>query len=73
MATQQQSSIVSDVTSVSLSSTERLYVQRSLDLLITALERSVKKELPGSDFVTMREKEINMLRDLKTRVGARNA
>jgi len=73
MATSQQTSLAPDTTSVSLTHVERLYLQRSLDLQISALDRSIKKELPGSDFVAMREKEINMLRDLKQRLGAKNA
>ena len=65
-------SLVPDTTSVSMSHVERLYVQRSLDLQITALERSIKKEIAGSDFVLMREREIAMLRELRARLGARN-
>lgn len=58
-----------DVSAVSVSHIEKLYIQRALDGLIAGNERSVKKEIPGSDFVNMRNRETEMLRVLRNRFG----
>lgn len=68
MATEQQKSLASDTTAVSLSHVERLYVQRGLDLLVSANDRLVKKET-DPEFVALRERETNMLRALRARFG----
>lgn len=70
MATEQQKALATDVAAVSLSHVERLYVQRGLDLLVSANDRLVKKET-DPQFVQMREKETAMLRDLRSRFGAK--
>lgn len=63
------SSLVDDTRSISFSHVERLYVQRSIDMLIASLQRSVKSET-SSDVVVFREREIDALRDVRKRMGA---
>lgn len=69
MATSAQKSLVADadVSAVSLSHVERLYVQRAIDLLAASLERAAKKEMPGSEIQRIRTDEVNMLNALKVR------
>lgn len=72
MATENQKSLVNgDTTAVSLTHIERLYVQRGLDLIINANERSAKKEIPGSEFVRLREEETASIRALRSRFGGK--
>lgn len=70
MATKASDLLEGDTTVVSVSHIDRLYVQRALDSMIQSNERSVKKEIAGSAFVEMRNKETAMLRQLRDRFGA---
>lgn len=59
--------IVSDETTTSTNHIERLYIVRGLELLIKGNVRSIAKEIPGSEFVRMRENESEMLNQLAKR------
>lgn len=69
MATKDMSTLVDDTRAVSFTHVERLYLQRSIDMLISALDRSAKKET-SADVVNFRQTEIDSLRDMRKRLGA---
>lgn len=69
MVTKASDLLESDTTAVSVSHIDRLYIQRALDGMIQSNERSVKKEISGSAFVEMRNRETEMLRALRSRFG----
>lgn len=60
--------IVSDVSAISVSHVDRLYIRRGLEQLIAGNDRSVKKET-SADIVSMRNRETEMLRALSARFG----
>lgn len=57
------------VVSVELTTLERLYVQRSLDLLQASIRRSISKEMPGSEVTRIREGEIRTLIAIGSKLG----
>jgi len=48
---------------------EKLYVQKAVQLLRASLKRSVANEVPGSEISVLRNKEIQSLDALITRLG----
>lgn len=51
-----------------LDALEKQWLQKALDTQIAVLRRSMSKELPGSDIVALRQKEIDVLIKLKGKV-----
>lgn len=57
------------VANVELTSLERQWVMKSIDLQVASLKRSLTKEIAGSDIHRLRSKEINDLQSLVSKFG----
>lgn len=57
------------VANVELTSLERQWVMKSIDLQVASLKRSLTKEIVGSDIHRLRSKEINDLQSLVSKFG----
>ncbi|AXH74722.1 MAG: hypothetical protein [Microviridae sp.] len=62
--------IMDTAKAVSVTHLESLYIRRALDMLVSSNDRLIKKEMPGSDVVGIRERENDMLKALSVRFGA---
>lgn len=61
--------MAADDKSVSLSIMDRLWIKRSLELQRTSLERSKGREMPGSDILTLRDKEIASINSILAKLS----